>query len=470
MSFKKIKVISPEEYLSGVKNPEKGYIYLGYGYSSTYGDTAPWVKKDDGSIFLISGGTGGGGISYWQLGGDNLKPVDSAYTVTIGTNSTGEQRINIGGAINLGDANVVPVLDTAGSIKYDNHNFYGNTGGTANDWVSLTERGGSTPIDRLWEEYTGGGGTVEGIKNLSGYVWCKDKTFIGGAYGTTTSDMLSVEGGVTLKDSKQTNDGTIRYTDPGTGTYDLEGRINGGWVSLTSENSHDAEINEFIYNDDYDNLVGAGTLKYSVDGIGIYTSAPKSYLEVNGSFGTKTTLIVATPDTLDETHKTILWNYQLNGTINLPNPIDSPNREYDIVKLSLSTLYLSGKINMYGTVYNNAFFMNSNTNKINSIRIKALGDTWYVINMTILPQPTSYWIADDYEVNINHNIQFTDMSTGPITSWVWYWGDGTSSTFTLQTNPTHSWSSSATRTVTLTVTGPGGSHSYSNDVHITTPA
>jgi len=51
-------------------------------------------------------------------------------------------------------------------------------------------------------------------------------------------------------------------------------------------------------------------------------------------------------------------------------------------------------------------------------------------------------------------VQFTDESTGTVTSWSWDFGDGGTST---QQNPSHTYNSTGYFTVTLTVSGPGGS-------------
>ena len=51
-------------------------------------------------------------------------------------------------------------------------------------------------------------------------------------------------------------------------------------------------------------------------------------------------------------------------------------------------------------------------------------------------------------------IQFTDQSTGDITSWLWDFGDGETS---IDQNPSHLYKEARTYTVSLTVTGPGGS-------------
>jgi PKD repeat protein len=51
------------------------------------------------------------------------------------------------------------------------------------------------------------------------------------------------------------------------------------------------------------------------------------------------------------------------------------------------------------------------------------------------------------------DVEFTDTSTGEITSWSWDLDDGATSA--LQ-NPTNLYSGPGAWTVTLTVTGPGG--------------
>lgn len=53
------------------------------------------------------------------------------------------------------------------------------------------------------------------------------------------------------------------------------------------------------------------------------------------------------------------------------------------------------------------------------------------------------------------DVQFTDASTGSITSWSWDFGDG-SGTSTEQ-NPLYTYATAGPWTVVLTVTGPGGS-------------
>jgi len=61
-------------------------------------------------------------------------------------------------------------------------------------------------------------------------------------------------------------------------------------------------------------------------------------------------------------------------------------------------------------------------------------------------------------------VDFTDQSTGDITSWSWSFGDGTTSN--LQ-NPTHTYPNAGSYTVSLSVTGPGGGDEEAKNSYIT---
>ncbi len=54
-------------------------------------------------------------------------------------------------------------------------------------------------------------------------------------------------------------------------------------------------------------------------------------------------------------------------------------------------------------------------------------------------------------------VQFTNLSSGPITDYMWDFGDGTIST---ESDPQHTYTAAGSYTVTLTVTGPGGSDTH----------
>ncbi|SPF51664.1 exported hypothetical protein [Syntrophobacter sp. SbD1] len=61
-------------------------------------------------------------------------------------------------------------------------------------------------------------------------------------------------------------------------------------------------------------------------------------------------------------------------------------------------------------------------------------------------------------------VQFTDASTGLVTSWSWVFGDGGTST---SQNPSHTYSTPGTSTVSLTATGSGGANSTTTPNYIT---
>lgn len=63
-------------------------------------------------------------------------------------------------------------------------------------------------------------------------------------------------------------------------------------------------------------------------------------------------------------------------------------------------------------------------------------------------------------------VQFTDQSSGDISSWLWNFGDGLASTLR---NPSHTYQSPGSYTVTLTVNGPGGtdSETKADCIHVT---
>jgi PKD repeat protein len=70
-----------------------------------------------------------------------------------------------------------------------------------------------------------------------------------------------------------------------------------------------------------------------------------------------------------------------------------------------------------------------------------------------IPAPVADFSATPTICNGPKTVQFTDKSTGGITSWSWNFGDGHTST--LQ-NPSNYYSYNNYFTVSLTVTGPGG--------------
>ena len=70
------------------------------------------------------------------------------------------------------------------------------------------------------------------------------------------------------------------------------------------------------------------------------------------------------------------------------------------------------------------------------------------------PAPVAAFAGTPTGGEVPLTVNFTDQSTGDITSWSWTFGDGGTST---AQNPSHQYTATGDYTVSLTVTGPGGS-------------
>jgi PGF-pre-PGF domain-containing protein len=76
--------------------------------------------------------------------------------------------------------------------------------------------------------------------------------------------------------------------------------------------------------------------------------------------------------------------------------------------------------------------------------------------ITVSPAPSANFTASPVSGTAPLAVQFTDASTGTITSYSWDFGDGATSA---QQDPSHTYATAGTFSVNLTVTGPGGSDS-----------
>ena len=98
------------------------------------------------------------------------------------------------------------------------------------------------------------------------------------------------------------------------------------------------------------------------------------------------------------------------------------------------------------------------------------GGTAYVEHTVTAYEPNAPIAGFNYSPQSGYTplaVNFTDTSTGTITSRSWAFGDGGTST---ATNPSHTYTSHGTYTVTLTVTGPGGTDTQSYDVVVSATA
>jgi len=81
------------------------------------------------------------------------------------------------------------------------------------------------------------------------------------------------------------------------------------------------------------------------------------------------------------------------------------------------------------------------------------------------PPPIADLTGSPTSGNVPVTVNFTDQSTGSITSWEWAFGDDNSTS--TQQNPSHIYVDPGSYTVSLTVTGPGGSDTASKNDYIT---
>ncbi|MEC4749970.1 LamG-like jellyroll fold domain-containing protein [Methylomicrobium sp. Wu6] len=76
------------------------------------------------------------------------------------------------------------------------------------------------------------------------------------------------------------------------------------------------------------------------------------------------------------------------------------------------------------------------------------------------PAPVANFTATPTSGVAPVTVNFTDASTGSITSWSWSFGDGSTST---ASSPSHTYSGAGSYTVSLTVTGAGGNNTKTNN-------
>jgi parallel beta-helix repeat protein len=83
------------------------------------------------------------------------------------------------------------------------------------------------------------------------------------------------------------------------------------------------------------------------------------------------------------------------------------------------------------------------------------------------PAPTADFSATPIGGAAPLRVQFSDESTGKITSWLWDFDDGATA---VEQNPTHTYMYADRHTVILTVTGPGGANTASTTITIVAAA
>lgn len=97
--------------------------------------------------------------------------------------------------------------------------------------------------------------------------------------------------------------------------------------------------------------------------------------------------------------------------------------------------------NIYGLTCNSSFASKLGTGRVNAYKVVTAGGTPCDVVANFSGSPTSGCAP--------LTVNFTDQSSGPVTSWSWNFGDGGTST---AQNPSHQYTAAGTYTVTLTAT------------------
>jgi PKD repeat protein/subtilisin family serine protease len=167
-------------------------------------------------------------------------------------------------------------------------------------------------------------------------------------------------------------------------------------------------------------------------------SAPVASFTANPTSG-QAPLVVQFTDTSTGNPTAWNWNFGDGST----NSTQSPSHTYGSAGSFTATLTVSGSSNQSSTATQ-------------------------TITVTNAPGP----VAASFTANPTSGqtplaVQFTDQSSGPVTSWNWSFGDGaTSST----QSPSHTYNSAGNFTATLAVTGSGGQTSrVSQTITVTSP-
>ncbi|AKB33736.1 cell surface protein [Methanosarcina siciliae HI350] len=92
--------------------------------------------------------------------------------------------------------------------------------------------------------------------------------------------------------------------------------------------------------------------------------------------------------------------------------------------------------------------------------------TDYISVTSDVSAPVANFTIDADSGQVPFTVNFTDTSTGSVSSWNWEFGNGSTST---EQNPTHTYVTEGSYNVNLTVTGPGGSDTATLPIAVLTP-
>lgn len=89
---------------------------------------------------------------------------------------------------------------------------------------------------------------------------------------------------------------------------------------------------------------------------------------------------------------------------------------------------------------------------------------WITVSQLQYEQPQADFSLDKPSVPVNATVSFTDLSSGPATSWLWNFGDGITSDIQ---HPTHIYQTPGMYTISMTVSNPEGNDEIVRSIPIT---
>jgi PKD repeat protein len=185
------------------------------------------------------------------------------------------------------------------------------------------------------------------------------------------------------------------------------------------------------------NTAGSFTATLTVTGNGGQTSSASHTITVTNAPASVTAAFTASP-TSGQAPLTVQFNDQSSGPVTSWNwnfgdgatsTLQNPSHTYTSAGSFTASLTVTGS--------------GGQTSSVNC-----------TITVTNAPAPvTAAFQASPSSGQAPLTVQFTDQSSGPVTSWNWNFGDGATST---SQNPSHTYTSAGSFTASLTVTGSGG--------------
>jgi parallel beta-helix repeat protein len=227
---------------------------------------------------------------------------------------------------------------------------------------------------------------------------------------------------------------TVQFTDQSTGTvtqwfWDFN---NDGLADSALQNPSQTYLTDGTYSVKLTVVGPSGTdSKTRIDYITVGSAPPPAPSAEFSAIPTSGTAPLVVSFTDESTGSITSWQWDFDNDTVVDSTVQNPTHEYSSAGTYTVSLTVTGPGG------------NNTETKANYITV------------TEAPvPPAADFVGSPTEGTSPLTVNFTDLSTGDITSWSWNFGDGGTST---QPNPTHKYTTAGIFTVSLTVDGPAGS-------------